>query len=244
MTEKYHKIIFKIKEWIEKILKESNANGFVYGVSGGIDSALICAIASNFFPKTSLALRMDIYNSNNDVRDANLVIEHFNVNSEVINLEDIYELFLKKVEHNSLSSMNLKSRLRMNTLYYYAQLKNYLVCGTSNACELYTGYFTKYGDSGSDFMPLANLTKDDVYQCSKILNVPEQIIQKSPSAGLFENQKDEDDLKVKYSEIDAFLKGEKISKESENRIIELHKKSEHKRKMSKTILPIGEIIVI
>lgn len=242
MSKNYINIIDAIAQWIDKVLKEANSNGFVYGVSGGIDSALICAIASKFFKDKSLALRMDIYNSKKDIEDANLVINHFKVNYINCNLENVYETFIKSLPENDLAKMNLKSRLRMNLLYYYAQTYGYLVCGTSNACEIYTGYFTKYGDSGSDFMPLANLTKEDVYECARLLNVPNAIIIKAPSAGLSDDQTDEKDLKVTYSEINDFLNNKEIASNSLNRINYLHKISEHKRKMSKSILPLDQLL--
>lgn len=242
MSKNYLQIIDSIYNWIKKTLQEANSKGFVYGVSGGIDSALICAIASKYFKENSVALRMDIFNSKKDIEDANLVINTFKVKSINLNLEDVYNIFIKNLPENDLAKMNLKSRLRMNMLYYYAQSLNYLVCGTSNACEIYTGYFTKYGDSGSDFMPLANLTKADVYECAKLLNVPNAIITKAPSAGLSDNQTDEKDLKVSYDEINKFLNHQTILKTSQERIEYLHNISEHKRNMSKTMLPLGTII--
>lgn len=242
MKKDYIKIINTIANWINDVLVETKTKGFVYGVSGGIDSALICAIASKFFKDKSLAVRLDIFNSSNDVRDANLVISHFKVHAIDKNMEQVFNTFIKDMPENKLASMNLKSRLRMVCLYYYAQVYNYLVCGTSNADELYTGYFTKFGDSGSDFIPLANLTKTDVRECSKILGVPTQIINKAPSAGLYENQKDEDDLKVSYLEIDSFLENDSVSENSKQRIMELHNISEHKRNLPRSILKLGEII--
>ncbi|MDE5949334.1 MAG: NAD(+) synthase, partial [Malacoplasma sp.] len=242
MKKDYIKIINTITDWINKVIEESKTKGFVFGVSGGIDSALICAIASKFFKERSLALRLDIYNSAKDISDANLVINHFKVNSVNKNLEQTFNTIIKDLPENKLALMNLKSRLRMVTLYYYAQVYNYLVCGTSNADEIYTGYFTKFGDSGSDFIPLANLTKNDVRECAKLLGVPNQIIFKDPSAGLFENQKDEDDLKVTYQAIDTFLEKKEISTSDFERIEYLHKISEHKRNLPKTILKFGEII--
>ncbi|MDE5545609.1 MAG: NAD(+) synthase [Malacoplasma sp.] len=242
MKKDYIKIINIIANWINGVLEESKTKGFVFGVSGGIDSALICAIASKFFKDKSLALRLDIYNSTKDVNDANLVINHFKINSVNKNLEQTFNAIIKDLPDNKLAKMNLKSRLRMVTLYYYAQVYNYLVCGTSNADEIYTGYFTKFGDSGSDFIPLANLTKNDVRECAKLLGVPNQIIFKDPSAGLFENQKDEDDLKVTYEMIDNFLEKKEIPKNDYERIEYLHRISEHKRNLPKSILKLGEII--
>lgn len=242
MKKDYIKIINIIAEWMHSIIKDSGLKGFVYGVSGGIDSALICAIASKFFRDNSLALRLDIFNSQTDINDANIVIKHFNVNSLNLNLEKIYNVMMQDLPDDKLASMNLKSRLRMIYLYYYAQKNNFLVCGTSNADEIYTGYYTKYGDSGSDFIPLANLTKTDVRECAKLLGVPQTIISKAPSAGLSDNQKDEDDLKVSYQEIDDYLEKREVNPNSITRIEQLHKISEHKRNMPKSILKIGEII--
>ncbi|MCF0218060.1 MAG: NAD(+) synthase [Malacoplasma sp.] len=248
MEKNYLKLIDNIAIWIEKILQKSNTKGFVYGVSGGIDSALICAIASKFFANKNLALRMDIENAAKDIEDANLVIKHFKVNYKIIDCLSIFNGFKQSLEfvenkkeyQNAI--MNLKARIRMNCLYYYAQINNYLVCGTSNAAELYTGYFTKFGDSGSDFIPLANLTKSDVYGCAKLLNVPQAIIDKAPSAGLIENQTDESELKVTYKEIDQFLNNEPIDANAKKRILELHSISDHKRSGALTPLPIGKII--
>lgn len=240
---KYIKIIDKIALWIEQLLKDSNAKGFVYGISGGIDSALIAAITTKFFKDKSLGLLMNINNSVTDMNDQQLLINRLKVVNQNIDLHKVYQAYLDCFPSNQNSQMNLKARIRMNTLYYFAQSLNYLVCGTSNADEIYTGYFTKYGDSGSDFMPLANLLKSDVVECAKLLNVPESIINKKPTAGLYEGQSDESELKVTYKEIDAYLLNNSISDQARQRIEYLHKISDHKRKMSKSILPLGELLI-
>lgn len=239
----YAEILQKIVSFIEQTIKETNTKGFVYGVSGGIDSALICAIASNYFKNNSLALRMDIFNSIKDQNDGDLVVDFFKVNYKKINLEQIFNNLVDIYGlNNPNSNINLKARLRMNTLYYFAQANKYLVCGTSNACELFTGYFTKFGDSGCDFAPIANLTKNDVKQLAKLLNVPQNIIDKHPSAGLYENQKDETELKVTYDEIDSYLENKNIDINAKNRIEFLHKSSEHKRSFAKTIFKLNLIM--
>ena len=240
---KYIKIIDYIASWINHLLAESKTKGFVYGISGGIDSALIAGIAKKFFKDNSLGLLMNINNSYEDIKDQQLLINTLKVRNQNVDLQKVYQAYLKCFPENQNSQMNLKSRIRMNTLYYYAQSLNYLACGTSNADEIYTGYFTKYGDSGSDFMPLANLLKSDVVECAKLLNVPSSIINKKPTAGLYEGQSDENELKVTYKEIDAHLLGKEISSKSKERIEFLHKISEHKRKMSKSILPIGSLLI-
>ena len=240
---KYIKIIDYIASWINQLLTENKAKGFVYGISGGIDSALVAAIAKKFFKDNSLGLLMNIDNSYDDIKDQQLLINTLKVRNENIDLQKVYQSYLMCLPENQNSKMNLKSRIRMNTLYYYAQILNYLVCGTSNADEIYTGYFTKYGDSGSDFIPLANLLKNDIVESAKLLNVPNSIINKKPTAGLYEGQSDENELKVTYKEIDSYLLGKEISGKSKERIEFLHKISEHKRKMSKSILPLGNLLI-
>lgn len=239
----YNKVIDYIANWIDNLLKESKAKGFVYGISGGIDSALIAGIANKFFKDNSLGLLMNIENSIDDKKDQQLLINTFNIHTKEVELKKVYDAYMSLFEENKSSQMNLKARIRMNTLYYFAQANNYLVCGTSNADELYTGYFTKYGDSGSDFMPLANLLKGDVIECAKLLGVPYSIINKKPTAGLYEGQTDEDELKVNYKEIDSYLLGNSIEQNKVERIEFLHSISEHKRKMSKTILPFNELLI-
>lgn len=238
----YEKKIETIVNFIKKYLEESKAKGIVFGVSGGIDSALVGAIASKFFKDNHLALTMNINNSQKDVSDARLVISHFNLNHTDVDLENVYKEFCKVVPNVEIGLGNLKARIRMSVLYSYAVKHNYLVVGTSNADEFITGYFTKYGDSGSDIMPLVNLTKNSVYECAKLLNVPNEIIIKKPTAGLFGNQTDENDLKVSYSTIDNYLEGKVINQKDKERIEYLKSISEHKRNFPPSPLPKDKLL--
>ena len=238
----YEKKIETIVNFIKKYLEESKAKGIVFGVSGGIDSALVGAIASKYFKDNHLALTMNINNSQKDVSDARLVISHFNLNHTDVDLENVYKEFCKVVPNVEIGLGNLKARIRMSVLYSYAVKHNYLVVGTSNADEFITGYFTKYGDSGSDIMPLVNLTKNSVYECAKLLNVPNEIIIKKPTAGLFENQTDENDLKVSYSTIDNYLEGKVIDQKDKERIEYLKTISEHKRNFPPSPLPKDKLL--
>lgn len=238
----YEKKIETIVNFIKKYLEESKAKGIVFGVSGGIDSALVGAIASKYFKDNHLALTMNINNSQKDVSDARLVISHFNLNHTDVDLENVYKEFCKVVPNVEIGLGNLKARIRMSVLYSYAVKHNYLVVGTSNADEFITGYFTKYGDSGSDIMPLVNLTKNSVYECAKLLNVPNEIIIKKPTAGLFENQTDENDLKVSYSTIDNYLEGKVIDQKDKERIEYLKSISEHKRNFPPSPLPKDKLL--
>lgn len=238
----YEKKIETIVNFIKKYLEESKAKGIVFGISGGIDSALVGAIASKYFKDNHLALTMNINNSQKDVSDARLVISHFNLNHTDVDLENVYKEFCKVVPNVEIGLGNLKARIRMSVLYSYGVKHNYLVVGTSNADEFITGYFTKYGDSGSDIMPLVNLTKNSVYECAKLLNVPNEIIIKKPTAGLFENQTDENDLKVSYSTIDNYLEGKVIDQKDKERIEYLKSISEHKRNFPPSPLPKDKLL--
>ena len=132
---------------------------------------------------------------------------------------------------DSLTMSNIKARLRMVTLYAFAQSRNLLVCGTSNRSEYETGYFTKYGDSGVDLMPLAGFLKRDIRAMARLLNVPDRIITKAPSAGLYEGQTDESDMGFTYDVLDEYLASGKITDpQAKQRIDVMRRRSEHKRK--------------
>lgn len=233
--------IDNIVKWLNKFLKQANAKGIVFGVSGGIDSAVIAAISNKYFPDKHLALSMNINNSKEDVNDAMLVINHFNLNYKKINLEPTYKKLTKALGTDSKTFGNIKSRLRMISLYSFAQENNYLVVGTSNHIEMMIGYFTKYGDSGSDVIPLANLLKKDVKEIATFLGVPEKIINKKPSAGLYENQTDEDEIGLTYDQMDSFFEN-RSDVEVSLKMKKMIKTSEHKRNIPKSPLPINKLM--
>jgi len=128
-----------------------------------------------------------------------------------------------------LAVANIKSRLRMITLYYYAGVENYLVSGTGNRSELTIGYFTKYGDGGVDFLPLTSFVKSEVIELAYKLGIPEIIITKPPTAGLWENQTDEKEMGMSYAELDEYILTGKGSEEIKSKIERMHLRSEHKR---------------
>lgn len=220
-----------IVSWLKKYLNKSGMTGFIFGVSGGIDSALLAYILAKYFPDNSLACIMNIENSQEDVNDGLLVVNSSKIKYEIIELESSFFELKKNLPNDIHILGNIKSRLRMLTLYALAQKNNMLVLGTSNADEYHTGYFTKYGDNGSDLLPLVNLIKKDIYSAAKFLNVPERILTKKPSAGLHEGQTDEDDLNISYQEIDNFLLNKNISKDKEEIINKLYNTSIHKRQL-------------
>ena len=228
-------VVDNLVEWLRDSVKEANCKGIVYGLSGGVDSAVIAALSKLAFGDESLAIMMPINSSFEDEIDAKLVIDKFNLNAIKVDLSRTYSEFVEVVEKgdNNMAYANVKPRLRMTTLYYYAQLKGYLVVGTSNKSEFTVGYFTKYGDSGSDLMPLVDFTKKEIFELARYLEIPDKIIQKPPSAGLFEDQTDEVEMGFTYDDLEKYINNEKIDERIEEKINRMVKISEHKRNFAK-----------
>ncbi|KNF09245.1 NH(3)-dependent NAD(+) synthetase NadE [Gottschalkia purinilytica] len=225
-----------IVNWIKEKVNEAGCKGLVFGLSGGIDSAVIAGLSKKAFPKDSLGVIMPCHSNPEDEEHARLVAKSLDINIikvDLTNTFDVYTSELGFIENNRLATSNIKPRLRMTTLYYYAQLNNYLVVGSSNKSEITIGYFTKHGDSGVDILPIADLVKEEVKELAKYLQIDEAIISKPPSAGLWENQTDEDEMGFGYEELDSYIKGKNvddISKETRYKIEKMNKISEHKRK--------------
>lgn len=206
----------KIIKFIRKTVKNSGAKGVVLGLSGGIDSALVAALsvkalgAENvhpFFFYESGSNDSVEYDSI-DFKDASQVCSQFNLQLQNINLSSVFSAAYSSLNHNSenlISAGNLKSRLRMSLLYYYANSNNLLVIGTKNKTERLTGYYTKYGDGGVDLDPIADLYKTEVRLLSQHIGLPDSILLKAPSAGFWEEQSDEDDFGLRYEQLDYLL---------------------------------------
>lgn len=235
----------KLEQYLEQIVKflqdevkKAHAKGVIVGLSGGVDSAVAALLMKKAFPSNHLVLVMPCISPEIDLNYANNLIKKHHLTSELVSLNEVF-LSFKKILPKKLSSEqekmvlgNLKSRLRMSTLYAYGQTHNYLVVGTGNADEWHTGYFTKYGDSGVDLLPLVNLLKQDIFQAAKILGVTAEIITRKPSASLWEGQTDEAEMGITYQQLDQFLLGDlkKISDETQIKITTMHERTQHKRK--------------
>ena len=232
-------------EWLQIKVNEAKARGLVVGVSGGIDSAVVAALICKAFPNQSLGLILPCHSSQEDVADAHLVCDSIGIFKQVINLDEPHQIILDSVvtglgevvpigegqQTRRLTDANLRARLRMSALYAVANSLNYLVVGTDNAAEVYTGYYTKYGDGGVDLLPLSLFAKREVRVLAKALKIPEKIIIKAPSAGLWLGQTDEGEMGVTYNEIDNYLEGKPVSETARQRIAYLHQISEHKRNL-------------
>ena len=221
--------------FIKSVLNQSEAKGIVYGNSGGKDSALVgilCKAACDntvgiILPCTSKR------NYEEDTADAKSVAEKYCIETRVVDLTPVKNAELNALEGvtalNVSALANIAPRLRMLTLYAVAAAENRLVAGTGNKSEAYVGYFTKWGDGAHDFNPIADLTVTEIYEFLRYLNAPECIINKAPSAALFDGQTDETEMGVSYAALDAFLSGEAIAEETRQIIDRMHTVSEHKR---------------
>jgi len=232
------KMTGKLVDWIRKKVSQAGAKGVLLGLSGGIDSAVMAVLCKCACPDNMLCINLPCYSNPEDQEHAKLVADKFGIPFEVINLDNIYNSFLKLLPSDKvdpaldrLAKSNLKVRLRMVTLYYHANRLNYLVVGSSNRSELAVGYFTKWGDGGVDMMPLGNLVKQEIIQLAKYLGIPQPIIDKPPSAGLWTGQTDEAEMRLTYEALDRYLLTGKAGVKAKTRINELHSRSEHKRKM-------------
>lgn len=226
------KVVESIVKWMQEKAEEAKCQGVVFGMSGGIDSAVIAGLAKRAFPENCLGIIMPCHSLDEDEEDARLVAEEVGIQLKKVDLTSTYDELMKNLEgeENTMAAANIKPRLRMTALYYNAQMKNYLVSGSSNRSEFKVGYFTKHGDSGVDMLPLANFVKSEVYEIARYLGINEKIIDKAPSAGLWEGQTDEEEMGITYKTIDRYIKTGIIDDFSEKEKIDtLYKITEHKR---------------
>jgi NAD+ synthase len=235
----------RLTQWLESKVQGAGARGVVFGLSGGVDSAVVGALACRACGDNVLGIIMPCESSVQDMLDGQLVARALSIPYIMVELDDAYQLLarqyeaflkLEDEEQARRTKANIKPRLRMTTLYYFAQARGYLVLGCSNRSELTTGYFTKYGDGGVDLMPIGGLVKHQVWDLARHLGVPDSVIAKAPSAGLYEEQTDEDEMGFSYGELDSYLLTGEASEEVSRKIEKMRRVSEHKRHLP----PIGE----
>jgi len=222
--------------WIRDKVLAAGCKGVVLGLSGGVDSSVTAVLCHRAFPKNTLAVIMPCYSSQQDVEHAQIVTDKFSIPVRTAVLDAAFDTLLKVLPNDKAESdvsrvakANIKARLRMLTLYYFANQLKYMVVGAGNRDELSVGYFTKYGDGGVDIQPLGNLTKGQVKELARFLGIPQPIINKPPSAGLWEGQTDEGELGLSYDELDRYLVTGEASAEVKKRIESMIAASEHKR---------------
>ena len=231
--------IRKTVEWLREQVAQSHTRGLILGISGGIDSAVVGFLIKMACPDNSLGVIMPIKSSEKDMEHAKDLVEQANLTHMTLDFTQAHSLMLGIVKETMqdawredfarISDANTRARLRMTGLYTIANNLGYLVVGTDNAAEIYTGYFTKYGDGGVDVLPIAHLKKSEVYEWAEYLGVPQSILDKAPSADLWEGQTDEIEMGTTYRFIDAFLDGQEVPEKDREVIERLHRNSEHKR---------------
>jgi NAD+ synthase len=238
----------RLVEWIAAEVQRAGAVGTVLGLSGGIDSAVAAVLCHQALGDRALAVSLPISSLPQDIADAALVARTFGLRFQVVALEKAYSGFLRSVpddigtdETRAMATANVKPRLRMLTLYYIANTLNYLVVGTSNRAELAVGYFTKYGDGGADILPIAGLVKREIRELAAHLGIPQPIIDKAPSAGLWAGQTDEGEMGLTYRDIDSYLRNNQVDPDVARQIEERHRRSEHKRSRP-PVAPVDDLL--
>lgn len=241
MRNRYERFIQERVDWLRAKTNEAGTKGLIVGLSGGIDSAVVANLIKKAFSEDSMAIILPIASDEKDLEDAVMVAKKAGIHYEIIDLSNTHKTMMEHIitlpcmehqtdeHHKRIADANLRARLRMSTLYAMANALNYMVVGTDNAAELYTGYFTKYGDGGVDLLPIADLLKREVYEMAHYMEVPESVIKKAPSAGLWSGQTDEEEMGVTYEKIDNYLSGLTIPEQDRQTIEKLHKRSQHKR---------------
>ena len=228
----YEKIVQDMVSWLRDKRDKTGLKGAVFGLSGGVDSAVVAALSKLAFGDDHLAIVMPIHSLEEDEVDAKLLAEKLGIKTARVDLTSTYDDFVKNAKAEDFTKMslsNIKPRLRMTNLYLYGQNLSYMVLGSSNKSEYLVGYFTKWADSACDVYLLRDFYKSEVYELAKVLGVPDEIINKKPSAGLWKGQSDEDELGVSYDDIEKYFEGETIDSEKAKRIQALYKSTQHKR---------------
>lgn len=224
----------------------AGARGFVVGLSGGIDSAVVARLCQMAVHSHILGVLLPCYSQPQDEDDARLVAKTFKIPTARVDLAPAYDALqeslyvaIKGLPHEvhvvdikqQLPEANSKPRLRMTTLYFIANSLNYLVAGTGNRSEIALGYYTKYGDGGVDLLPIGGLFKSEVRSLARALGVPAPVIDKAPSAGLWIGQTDETEMGFTYEALEAYLTHGRAAVPASvaDRIENLRSASDHKR---------------
>jgi len=225
----------KLVSWIREQVSAAGGKGIVVGISGGLDSSVLVVLCHRAFPQNTLGVLMPCHSCQEDEEHARAVADKFAIPTQMVVLDSVLDTLRNVLpaggndpDAQRLAEANLKARLRMLTLYYFANRLNYIVAGASNRSELAIGYFTKYGDGGVDIMPLGSLVKGQVRKLASFLGIPQKIIDKPPSAGLWSGQTDEGELGFSYEELDRYLVSGEASSQLREKIESMMSAARHK----------------
>ncbi len=244
----YPQISKDLECFIKNQVTVTNRQGVILGLSGGIDSAVLAVLAKNAFPKNTLVLIMPDgkISPKQETEDALELINKLGLDYKLLDINLLVNEFTKILEPDQKSAGNLRARIRSNILYYYANLKNYLVLGSSDKSEYLIGYFTKYGDGAADTLPLVSLYKTQIRKLAQYLEIPQSIIEKKSSPNLWPGHDAEGEIGATYQEIDSILycmthhkqsikdaqKTLNIPTEKIKKIYQMHQNSKHKRELA------------
>jgi len=248
-----------IEEFLKKMVSQNKADGVVFGLSGGIDSVTVAYWAAKVFGKNALALVMpdSTVSPSSETGDALKVIGDIGLDYKLIDIDVIHKIYSNHLEPDERALGNLRARIRSNIIYYYANLKNYLVLGTSNKSEYLIGYFTKFGDGSADILPIVQLYKTQVRKFAEFLGVPNNIITKRSSPNLWKGHDAEEEIGISYEKIDVILhllvdtnmpipafinEIEDIPKKDVEKIYQMYQNTKHKRILpERPTLHLGEM---
>jgi len=244
----YDSIQKKIGSFLKNEIDVRRSNGVVFGLSGGIDSAVIAVLCAKFVKEKSLALIMpnSKITPKSETEDAIKIVDSHSIEYKLIDIGFIHKEYSKYIEPNPLAFGNLGARIRANVLYYYANARNSLVLGSSDRSEFLIGYFTKFGDGASDLLPIVSLYKTQIRELAKSLGISSNIISKPSGPHLWEGHTAETELGLTYEEVDSILhcmidknlaldetsKITEIAISDVDKVYRMYKKSEHKRTMA------------
>ena len=204
----YPSITKKISSFIFLKVNNSDSNGIILGLSGGIDSSVCLALAAKSLPNHNilgLIMPVDKITPKQDTEDAILLAKKYNIEYRVIKINNINSEYMKNLVYEKIAQGNLFARIRMNILYYHSNLMNRLVIGTGDKSEYFLGYFTKFGDGGVDICPIGDLYKTQVRILGKLLNLPDAILMKKSGPKLWKDHNAEEEIGHTYEEIDKLL---------------------------------------
>lgn len=246
-TQDYAQISKSIESFIKDSVERAKKQGIVLGLSGGIDSAVTAALAKNVYPKNTLVMIMpdSKISPAKETQDALKLIDDLKLDYKLLDINLAVNEYAKILEPNQKSLGNLRARMRTNILYYYANIRDYLVVGSSDKSEYMIGYFTKFGDGGADILPTVSLYKTQIRELGKYLGIPQNIIDKKSSPNLWPDHDAQTEIGATYDEIDAILycmidkhqdmkqtrKTLEIPIEKIEKIHQMYQTSKHKREL-------------
>jgi len=245
INQDYKSISDKIQEGLRQRITDTDSQGVIFGLSGGIDSAVIAYLCHNAIKEKTLALIMpdSKISPESETSDAIKIVDELGLDYKLLDINSIHKEFNMILEPNDKALGNLRARIRMNILYYYANLKNLIALGSSDKSEFNIGYFTKFGDGAADTLPIVSLYKTQVRELARHLGINDTIITKKSSPHLWPNHEAEHEIGLEYEQIDVILycileknlslddtaKQTDIDIELVKKIHRMYQNSEHKR---------------